>query len=88
MNEAPLKILYQDNHLVAVHKPEGLLVHKSNIDKYETRFLLQTLRDQIGEHLYPIHRLDKPTSGVIVFGLTSAIAANIQAQMESNKATR
>ena len=88
MNEDPLKILYQDDHLVAVHKPEGLLVHKSNIDKYETRFLLQTLRDQIGEHLYPIHRLDKPSSGVIVFGLSSAIAANIQAQMESNKASK
>jgi len=88
MTDTPLKILYQDNDLVAVHKPEGLLVHKSNIDKYETQFLLQILRDQIGKHLYPVHRLDKPTSGVIVFGLSSASAANIQAQMESNKAKK
>lgn len=86
--DKPLTILYRDEHLIAVHKPEGLLVHRSNIDKSETRFLLQMLRDQVGEYLYPIHRLDKPSSGLILFGLNAAVAANIQQQMFNNTATK
>ncbi|OEU50170.1 MAG: pseudouridylate synthase [Desulfuromonadales bacterium C00003096] len=65
-----LEILYQDEHLVAVNKPAGLLVHRSPIDRRETRFALQILRDQLGQHVYPVHRLDKPTSGVLLFGLS------------------
>lgn len=83
-----LNILYEDESLVAVYKPEGLLVHKSNIDKHETLFLLQLLRDQIGCYVYPVHRLDKPTSGVIVFAKTSAMAAAIKLQMEENSAVK
>ncbi|MDT0593690.1 tRNA pseudouridine(65) synthase TruC [Glaciecola petra] len=69
-----LKIIYQDDDIVAVHKPSGMLVHKSKIDRHETVFLLQVLRDQIGQYVYPIHRLDKPTSGIILFGLNPKIA--------------
>jgi len=64
-----LPILYQDEHLVAVNKPAGLLVHRSPIDRHETEFALQTVRDQIGQRVHPIHRLDKATSGVLVFAL-------------------
>lgn len=70
----PLEILYQDAYLVAINKPSGLLVHKSPIDKHETRFALQELRDQIGQYVYPVHRLDKPTSGVLLFALSAEIA--------------
>lgn len=70
----PLRILYQDEHLVAVHKPSGLLVHRSALARGETQFLLQQLRDQIGKRVYPVHRLDRPTSGVIVFALSSTVA--------------
>ncbi len=69
-----LEILYLDEHLVAVNKPAGLLVHRSPIDRRETRFLLQLLRDQLGQRVYPVHRLDKPTSGVLLFGLSSESA--------------
>ena len=69
-----LEILYQDEYLVAINKPSGLLVHKSPIDKHETRFALQEVRDLIGAYVYPIHRLDKPTSGVLLFGLTKQMA--------------
>lgn len=64
-----LPILYQDDHLVAVNKPSGLLVHRSPIDRHETEFALQAVRDQIGQRVYPVHRLDKATSGVLVFAL-------------------
>ncbi len=70
----PLEILYQDEYLVAINKPSGLLVHKSPIDKHETQFALQLVRDQIGQYVYPVHRLDKPTSGVLLFALDPQIA--------------
>ncbi|MEZ5448539.1 MAG: pseudouridine synthase [Thiolinea sp.] len=35
----------------------------------ETRFAIQLTRDQIGQKVYPVHRLDKPTSGVLLFAL-------------------
>jgi tRNA pseudouridine65 synthase len=69
-----LPIVYQDEHLVAVNKPSGLLVHRSAIDRHETRFALQILRDQLEQHVFPIHRLDKPTSGVLLFALSSVAA--------------
>lgn len=75
-----LEILYQDNNYVAIHKPSGLLVHRSPIDKNETRFALQEVRNQIGQYVYPIHRLDKPTSGVLIFALSSEAADKIQSQ--------
>ena len=73
-SQSELPILYRDEHLVAVHKPAGLLVHRSPIDRHETRFALQLLRDQLGRRVYPVHRLDKPTSGVLLFGLTPEAA--------------
>ena len=69
MSHDALDILYRDPWLLAVHKPAGLLVHRSLIDKDETRFVLQQVRDQIGRRVYPVHRLDKPTSGVLLLAL-------------------
>ena len=72
-----LEIIYQDEYLVAINKPSGLLVHRSMIDRHETRFALQMVRDQIGQHVYPVHRLDKPTSGVLLFALSSEVARSV-----------
>jgi tRNA pseudouridine65 synthase len=69
-----LPIIFRDEYLVAINKPSGLLVHRSEIDRHETRFALQLVRDQIGQMVYPVHRLDKPTSGVLVFALSPEIA--------------
>lgn len=69
-----LKILYQDEYLVAVVKPAGLFVHRSFMDKDEVYFALQLIRDQIGKYVYPLHRLDRPTSGVLLFALTQDVA--------------
>ncbi|PZX47792.1 tRNA pseudouridine65 synthase [Algoriphagus chordae] len=62
-----LEILYEDEQLIAINKPSGLLVHRTSIAAEETIFALQMLRDQIGQHVYPVHRLDRPTSGVLLF---------------------
>ncbi len=78
----PVKILYRDDHIVAMDKPPGLLVHRSPIDKRETEFAVQKLRDTVGQHVYPVHRLDRPTSGVLVFAFNGQIASQLgQAMM-------
>ncbi len=80
-----LEILYQDAYLVAINKPSGLLVHKSPIDKHETRFALQEVRNQIGQYVYPVHRLDKPTSGVLLFALSKEAAKDLSLLFRENK---
>lgn len=82
-NPQDIQIIYQDDDIVAIDKPCGLLVHRSDIDKHETRFALQETRNLVGKHLYPVHRLDKPTSGVLLFALSSDVAKQIQQQFES-----
>ena len=79
-----LDILYRDDFLVAINKPAGLLVHRSDIDRHETRFAVQLLRDQIGRRVHPLHRLDKGTSGVLLFALDadSARAVGVQFQRD------
>lgn len=83
-----LPVIYQDEHLIAVNKPTGLLVHRSEIDRHETRFALQLVRDQIGQRVYPVHRLDKPTSGVLVFALTPAHARTISSAIEQQQVNK
>jgi len=80
----PLEILYQDEYMVAINKPSGLLVHKSPIDKYETRFALQEVRELIGQYVYPVHRLDKPTSGVLLFALRKEVAQVLSDDFREN----
>ena len=80
-----LEILYQDAYLIAINKPSGLLVHKSPIDRHETQFALQMLRDQIGQYVYPIHRLDKPTSGVLLFALDVQTVQSMSELFRSSK---
>lgn len=72
-----LDIVFQDEYFVAVNKPAGMLVHRSWLDKHETQFVMQTLRDQIGQHVFPLHRLDRPTSGVLIFALSSGVASQV-----------
>ena len=76
---AALEILYRDDDLVAVHKPAGMLVHRTRIDARETHVLLQALRDQIGRAVHPVHRLDKATSGIVLFALHADAASRLAA---------
>lgn len=77
LEKPELKILYQDEHLVAVDKLAGLFVHRSFMDKDEIYFALQLVRDQIGKYVYPVHRLDRPTSGVLLFALSKEVAQKL-----------
>ena len=74
-----IPILFRDEHLVAVHKPHGLLVHR-NAHAGREPFLVQLLRDQLGCRVYPVHRLDRPTSGLLVMALNPVAASFLARQ--------
>jgi len=80
-----LTVVHLDEALVAVHKPPGLLVHRTALDSKAEDFLLQRLRRQLGQRVYTVHRLDRPTSGVLVFGLTPAHARTLSASFEQRR---
>ncbi|RRB06640.1 pseudouridine synthase [Larkinella rosea] len=74
----PLEILFQSTDLVAINKPHGLLVHRSMIASDASEFAVQLLRDQLGQRVYPVHRLDRKTGGVLLFALTEAMNSIMQ----------
>ncbi|VTP86167.1 pseudouridine synthase [Sphingobacterium daejeonense] len=80
-----LEIIYQDDELIAVNKPHGLLVHRSSIAADTSEFALQILRDQIGKTVYPAHRLDRKTGGVLLFSLNKEMDSLIQTAFSLNK---
>jgi len=80
VSESLLPIIYQDQHLVVIDKPSGLLVHRSRLASDAKVFAMQLLRDQLGQHVYPLHRLDRPTSGLLVFALDSDTARLVNEQ--------
>ena len=78
-------IIFIDQNYVAVNKPEGLLVHPSFIDKDEKECAMKQLRDLLDQWVYPIHRLDRPTSGILIFGRNSEAAARLVEEFSSRK---
>lgn len=70
---SPLTILHADPWLVAVAKPPGLAVHRSD-HVHDRAPALQRVRDQLGRWVYPVHRLDRATSGVLLFALDPTTA--------------
>ncbi len=75
-----LEIIYEDENLVAINKPHGLLVHRTRMAKDATEFAVQQLRNQLGgQHIYPVHRLDRKTSGVLLFAKSKEVNQLVQA---------
>lgn len=83
-----LEILYQDEYLVAINKPHGLMVHRSKMAGNTDEFALQLLRDQIKQRVHPVHRLDRKTSGVLLFTLSQELVAPIQKQFAAHEVTK
>lgn len=77
-----IPVLHLDDEIVVVSKPAGLLVHRSTLDRHETRFLVQSLRDQLGRSVTPVHRLDRPTSGVMVLAFNGDACARLSDAFE------
>lgn len=80
-----LEILFQDDHLIAINKPHGLLVHRSAIARDVEEFALQLLKNQIGRWVNPVHRIDRKTGGVLLFALDKETEKAMQQQFAENK---
>ena len=85
---AGVRILLEDAWLLAVDKPPGLLVHRTEQARGERDVVLQRLRDQIGQFVYPVHRLDRPTSGVLIFGLSGEAAGALHEALTAESAKK
>ncbi|WP_439882965.1 pseudouridine synthase [Pontibacter sp. MBLB2868] len=83
-----LTIIYEDEQYVAINKPNGLLVHRTRIAEEKKEFALQLLRDQLGYRVYPVHRLDRGTSGVLLFAKNSAAATPMVQAFEERQVTK
>lgn len=71
-------ILYRDDDVVVVNKASGLLVHRTHLAP-DVDVLMQRVRRAVGKPVYTVHRLDRQTSGIVLFGLSSAAARDLQA---------
>jgi tRNA pseudouridine65 synthase len=80
-----LTLLHHDEHLVAIDKPPGLLVHRTQLAAHEGEAALQLLRDQLGRPVWPVHRLDRGTSGVLLFALSAEVASLLGAMFEQGR---
>lgn len=80
-----LEIVYQDDYLIAINKPHGLLVHRSRIANDATEFALQMLRDQVDRFVSPVHRLDRKTGGLLLFAFEKEIEIAMHQQFQNGE---
>jgi len=80
---ARLRVLFLDQWFVAIHKPSGLLMHRRPGNRHDPA-ALQMTRDTVGQHVYPVHRLDRATSGVLLFALSPDAARRLAAQFRDH----
>jgi tRNA pseudouridine65 synthase len=78
----PLKILFEDEFLIAIDKPAGMIVHPGREAEGPEWIAMKRLRDQLGKPVFPVHRLDRPTSGVLLFALDKVTAGLAQQAFE------
>ncbi len=83
-----LETIYQDEQLIAINKPHGLLVHRTKLANDAGEFAVQLLRDQIGQHVFPVHRLDRKTSGTLLFALNENMLKSMQRQFAERKVVK
>jgi tRNA pseudouridine65 synthase len=84
----PLHILYEDDFLVAIDKPAGMIVHPGREAEGPEWIAMKRLRDQLGRQVFPVHRLDRPTSGVLLFAFNKKTAGLAQQAFELRKVAK
>ena len=84
---AVFDIVFEDEWIIAINKPIGILVHRTSISE-DTEFVLQLLRNQIKKRVYPIHRLDRATSGVLLFGKNKEVASLLNTSFRNHMVSK
>ena len=82
------EIVFEDEHLVAVYKPAGIFVHRSTLDPTAKIFMLQEVRNLIGCRVYPVHRLDRKTSGVLLLAKSKEIQSKMNELFKTRKVNK
>ncbi|HEY2516732.1 MAG TPA: pseudouridine synthase [Polyangiaceae bacterium] len=79
----PIDLLFVDSAVVVANKPSGLLVHRGWADDDDVAMF--RVRDQLGAHVHPVHRLDRGTSGALLFARTREAAAALGRDIEAGR---
>lgn len=74
-----IDLLFVDEHIVVANKPCGLLVHRGWDNDDDVA--LFRVRDAVGAYVYPVHRLDRGTSGALLFARSAEVAAVLGARL-------
>lgn len=81
-----IEIVFEDDYIVAVNKPNNFLVHQSHYARnIKEPTLLEFLEQQLGFPLYPVHRLDRKTSGIILLAKQKEFVAPFQELFNQNE---
>jgi len=85
-----IKVLYEDNHLIAVFKPAGILVQKDKAGKTSLmdevkKYLKEKYKKPGNVFLGLLHRIDQPVSGIVLFAKTSKGASRLSEQFRNHK---
>jgi tRNA pseudouridine65 synthase len=83
-----IPILYRDDDIVVVHKPAGILCHRGMGASAHEPFLLQMVRDLTGRWVYPPHRLDRPTCGLVVFTFAPETCHALQSDWQTGNVSK
>lgn len=81
---ATVNFLFQDDHVIAINKPSGWDVHR-NIHTRSRPVVLETIRKLAGRHVFPVHRLDGATSGVLLFARNKMMQKNLNHQFQERQ---
>ncbi|MEE2789533.1 MAG: pseudouridine synthase [Myxococcota bacterium] len=83
-----VNIVFEDQHFIAIDKPPGLMVHRSELSRGVTEFALQRVRDYLNSKVYTVHRLDRPTSGILIFAKDAGSTKALSAQFARRTVTK
>jgi tRNA pseudouridine65 synthase len=82
------RILHQTDHAVYASKPSGMFVHPTDEQRRSGETLLTWLRDRVGQFVYPVHRIDRASSGLVCMGLSSESAAELQSLLQDSRSIK
>jgi tRNA pseudouridine65 synthase len=82
-----LPLIHVDDDCAAIDKPSGLIVHRSD-QSADRRTCMSLLRDRLGRHVFPVHRLDRGASGVLLFGLDPSSARTLVESFSARRAAK
>ena len=83
-----IPVLYRDEQLIAVHKPAGMVVHPTDLAREETVSLMLLVRRMVRQRVWPVHRLDRPTSGIVLFALDREAAGELGRQLREHQVAK